>query len=104
MIGAQSSNRLSIAAACGRFVVMKTAVNEEAVMDELIAQAPSAACPDLREAGRHVGTVLWRLITRADHTTFPGSRRKEGRGSNIPSVLPGVRSKERKKIFSYWPD
>jgi hypothetical protein len=42
--------------------------------DELIAQAPSAASrgrvSDLRNQADTVGAVLWRRITRADHTTF----------------------------------
>jgi hypothetical protein len=46
----------------------------EETWDELIAQAPSAACRgrvrDLRKQADTVGAVLWRRITRADHTTF----------------------------------
>jgi len=46
----------------------------EETWDELIAQAPSAACRrrvlDLREQANTVGAVLWRRITRADHTAF----------------------------------
>jgi siderophore synthetase component len=46
----------------------------EETWDELIAQAPSAACRgrvrDLRKQAATVGAVLWRRITRADHTTF----------------------------------
>lgn len=42
--------------------------------DELIAEAPTAACRgrvrDLRRQADTVGAVLWRRITRADHTTF----------------------------------
>ena len=50
-----------------------SAVVEE-TWDELIVQAPSAACRgrvrDLRKQADTVGAVLWRRITRADHTTF----------------------------------
>jgi siderophore synthetase component len=46
----------------------------EETWDELIAQAPSTACRvrvrDLRRQADTVGNVLWRRITRADHTTF----------------------------------
>jgi siderophore synthetase component len=46
----------------------------EETWDELIAQAPSAACRrrvfDLRRRADSVGALLWRRITRADHTTF----------------------------------
>ena len=46
----------------------------EETWDELIAQAPSAACRgrvcDLRRQADTVGAVLWRRITRASHTTF----------------------------------
>jgi siderophore synthetase component len=46
----------------------------EETWDELIAQAPSAACRgrvrDLRRQADTVGAVLWRRVTRADHTTF----------------------------------
>ena len=46
----------------------------EETWDELIAQAPSAACRrrvrDLRKQADTVGAVLWRRITRADYTTF----------------------------------
>jgi siderophore synthetase component len=46
----------------------------EETWDELIEQASSAACRkrvhDLRKQADTVGTVLWRRITRADHTTF----------------------------------
>jgi len=46
----------------------------EETWDELIAQAPSAACRkrvlDLRKQADTVGAVLWRRVTRADHTTF----------------------------------
>ncbi|HEY2528136.1 MAG TPA: IucA/IucC family protein [Xanthobacteraceae bacterium] len=46
----------------------------EETWDELIAQAPSAACRgrvrDLRKQADTVGAVLWRRITRADHTDF----------------------------------
>ena len=46
----------------------------EETWDELIAQAPSAACRgpvrDLRKQADTVGAVLWRRITRADHTAF----------------------------------
>jgi hypothetical protein len=46
----------------------------EDTWDELIAQAPSAACRqrvrDLRKQADTVGAVLWGRITRADHTTF----------------------------------
>jgi siderophore synthetase component len=46
----------------------------EETWDELIAQAPSQACRgrvrDLRRQADTVGAVLWRRITRADHTTF----------------------------------
>jgi hypothetical protein len=41
---------------------------------ELIAQAPSPACRRrvraLRKQADTVGAVLWRRITRADHTVF----------------------------------
>jgi siderophore synthetase component len=50
-----------------------SAVVEE-TWDELIDQAPSAACRgrvrNLRKQADTVGAVLWRRITRADHTTF----------------------------------
>jgi siderophore synthetase component len=46
----------------------------EETWDELIARAPSAACRgrvrDLREQADTVGAILWRRITRADHTVF----------------------------------
>ena len=46
----------------------------EETWDELIAQAPSAACRErvreLRKQADTVGAVLWRRITRADHVTF----------------------------------
>jgi siderophore synthetase component len=46
----------------------------EETWDELIAQAPSAACRrrvrHLRKQADTVGAVLWRRITRADHLTF----------------------------------
>jgi siderophore synthetase component len=46
----------------------------EETWDELIAQAPSAAYRGrvraLRKQADTVGAVLWRRITRADHTTF----------------------------------
>jgi hypothetical protein len=46
----------------------------EETWDELIAQSPSAACRtrvrDLRGQADTVGAVLWRRITRADHTDF----------------------------------
>jgi hypothetical protein len=46
----------------------------EETWDELIAQAPSAACRrrvrNLRQQADTVGAVLWRRVTRADHTTF----------------------------------
>jgi siderophore synthetase component len=46
----------------------------EETWDELIAQAPSEACRgrvrDLRNQADTVGAVLWRRITRADHTDF----------------------------------
>jgi siderophore synthetase component len=46
----------------------------EETWDELIAHAPSAAyrmrVRDLRKQADTVGAVLWRRITRADHTTF----------------------------------
>ena len=46
----------------------------EETWDELIAQAPSATCRrrvrDLRKQADTVGAVLWRRITRADHTAF----------------------------------
>jgi hypothetical protein len=51
---------------------LSTAVEE--TWDELVAQAPSAACRkrvrDLRTQADTVGAVLWRRIMRADHTTF----------------------------------
>jgi siderophore synthetase component len=46
----------------------------EETWDDLIVQAPSAACRkrvrDLRKQADTVGAVLWRRIMRADHTTF----------------------------------
>jgi siderophore synthetase component len=46
----------------------------EETWDKLIAQQPSAACRGrvrtLRKQADTVGAVLWRRITRADHTTF----------------------------------
>ena len=46
----------------------------EETWDELIAQAPSAVCRgrvrNLRKQADTVGAVLWRRITRADHTVF----------------------------------
>lgn len=49
----------------------------EEIWDELIAQAPSAACRrrvrDLRKQADTVGAVLWRRITRANHTAFRAS-------------------------------
>ena len=46
----------------------------EDTWDELITQAPSPACRrrvrDLRTRADTVGAVLWRRITRADHTAF----------------------------------
>jgi siderophore synthetase component len=46
----------------------------EETWDELIAEAPSAVCQkrvrDLRKQADTIGAVLWRRITRADHTTF----------------------------------
>jgi siderophore synthetase component len=46
----------------------------EETWDELVAQAPSAACQarvcDLREQADTVGAVLWRRITLADHIAF----------------------------------
>jgi siderophore synthetase component len=46
----------------------------EETWDELIAQTPSTACRgrvrDLRKQADTVGAVLWRRITRADHTVF----------------------------------
>ncbi len=51
---------------------LNAAVDE--TWDELIAKAPTAACRgrvrDLRRQADTVGAVLWRRITRADHTTF----------------------------------
>ena len=52
----------------------------EETWDELIAQAPSAASRarvlDLRKQADTVGAVLWRRVTRADHTDFRSPRRK----------------------------
>ncbi|MGH6740789.1 MAG: IucA/IucC family protein [Bradyrhizobium sp.] len=52
----------------------KLSLAVEETWDELVAQAPSAACRkrvrDLREQADTVGAVLWRRIMRADHTTF----------------------------------
>jgi len=46
----------------------------EETWDELIARAPSAVCRgrvrNLRKQADTVGAVLWRRITRADHTVF----------------------------------
>jgi siderophore synthetase component len=46
----------------------------EATWDDLIAEAPSAACRKrvrgLRKQADTVGAVLWRRLTRADHTDF----------------------------------
>jgi siderophore synthetase component len=46
----------------------------EDTWDELVAQAPSAACRrrvlDLRKQADTVGAVLWRRVTRAGHTDF----------------------------------
>jgi siderophore synthetase component len=52
----------------------------EETWDELIAQAVSAASRarvlDLRKQADTVGAVLWRRVTRADHTDFRAPRRK----------------------------
>jgi siderophore synthetase component len=46
----------------------------EDTWDELLVQAPSAVCHrrmlDLRKQADTVGAVLWRRVTRADHTDF----------------------------------
>jgi siderophore synthetase component len=54
-------------------LAMLSAAVEE-TWDELMVQAPSAVCRrrvrDLRKQADTVGAVLWRRITRANHTTF----------------------------------
>jgi siderophore synthetase component len=51
---------------------LSAAVDE--TWDELIAEAPSPACRgrvrDLRKQADTVGAILWRRLTRADHTAF----------------------------------
>jgi hypothetical protein len=54
------------------FAFLSAAVED--TWDELVAQAPTAASRervcDLRKQADTVGAVLWRRLTRADHTEF----------------------------------
>jgi hypothetical protein len=52
----------------------KLSVAVEETWDELVAQAPSAACRkrvcNLRKQADTVGAILWRRIKRAEHTIY----------------------------------
>jgi siderophore synthetase component len=65
---------MSYLARAARADLARLSATVEETWDELIAQAPSAACRgrvrDLRKQADTVGAVLLRRITRADHTTF----------------------------------
>jgi hypothetical protein len=65
---------MSCLAGAAQADLAKLSATVEETWDELIAEAPSAACRgrvrDLRKQADTVGAVLWRRITRADHTTF----------------------------------
>jgi len=65
---------MSCLAQVGRADLSKLSAVVEETWDELIAQAPSAACGgrvrNLRKQADTVGAVLWRRITRADHAVF----------------------------------
>jgi siderophore synthetase component len=58
----------------------KLSIAVEETWDELVAQAPSAACRkrvcDLRQQADTVGAILWRRIMRAEHTTYVTSAAK----------------------------
>jgi hypothetical protein len=65
---------MSYLARAARADLAKLSMAVEETWDELVAQAPSAACRkrvgDLRQQADTVGAVLLRRVTRADHTSF----------------------------------
>jgi siderophore synthetase component len=65
---------MSYLASAAQADVARLCAAVEETWDELITQAPSAACRarvrDLRIQADTVGAVLWRRLTRADHMVF----------------------------------
>jgi siderophore synthetase component len=65
---------MSCLAAAAKADLARLSAAVEETWDELISEAPSTACRrrvrDLRKQADTVGAVLWRRVTRADHTAF----------------------------------